>query len=278
MTEPGKTLDFIVLIPYYNDPSGLKSAISSIHYDPEEFGILVVDDGSEEEISLTQLQSYSPTPNLHLIRSASNKGITHTLNAGLEFLYKSIRFRYIARLDCGDICVPERFKVQVSWLDKHPEMLMAGSWCSFFDSEKDKIYLYKTPVSTIGIMFGMHFRNLFIHPTMMWRQEVKELLTDYPTEFPCAEDYAWAFSIMKKGKVAVIPKILVNCKLNVNGLSISRRKQQLISRSQVVDHLGGPWLLRKLGVIKMKLMMKVPYQWILNFKNLFYGKQQSFNN
>ena len=168
--------------------------------------------------------------------------------------------------------MPDRFIRQVEYPDTHRSVLMAGSWCYFTSGDDNRSFLYKTPVTTRGIRIGMYFRSLFIHPTMMWRQELRQLQDDYPTAFPCAEDYALAFSIMKKGKVAIIPEPLVNCKLHANGLSVMKRKEQLNSRSLVVRNLGRNWILR-LGMLKLQLMMKIPFSWIVAFKQTFHGKQ-----
>ena len=150
---------------------------------------------------------------------------------------------------------------------------MAGSWCYFSEPEGRRSFLYKTPVTAGGIRFGMYFRNLFIHPTMMWRRELRNLQDDYPTNFPHAEDYALSFNIMKKGKVAIIPEPLVNCRLHEHGLSLSKRKEQLKSRSEVVWKLGSNRLLGALGVLKLMLMLKIPYNWVFAFKRLMHGRQ-----
>ncbi|ULQ56473.1 glycosyltransferase [Flavihumibacter rivuli] len=275
MLSSGKPLDFIVLIPHYNDPRGLVEAVASIVYTHDRFGILIVDDGSVVPLNEWQVRTAARTTHIEIIKLPLNKGITAALNAGLEYIYTNGNYIYIARLDCGDQCHPERFYEQVAYLDKHPEIMLAGSWCYFINTSTKERFLYQTPVKMKGIRLGMNFRNLFIHPTMMWRKEAAAIIRWYPETYPSAEDYAFAYSLMERSAATIIPKALVTCQLNPNGISYQKRRQQLQSRSLVVKTISRQPLPKLLGRFKLWLMQMIPFNWILRIKFLIHRKQHS---
>src|ERR1700712_5717417 len=115
-------VDVCILIPCYNNIPGLINSINSIIYDPARFLVLVVDDGSIDAVTRTGLYKHvPPSVNIQIVRLKQNSGISKALNTGLDFIYANYPTRFIARLDCGDICDPERFYRQVDFLDNNPE-------------------------------------------------------------------------------------------------------------------------------------------------------------
>jgi glycosyltransferase involved in cell wall biosynthesis len=265
-------LDFYLLIPYYNNLPGLVRSLQSVSYDPARYALLIVDDGSKENLLEADLSCSIPAlPGIEIIRLPENQGITKALNAGLRWLEGKKNFRYVARLDCGDLCAADRFTKQVAFLDQHPDIDLVGSWCLFKDFSTGAAYQYKTPVDEEGIARGMYFRNIFIHPTVIWRSIVMEKAGLYPENFPYAEDYGFFYEILSKGKAAVIPDDLVIAEINRKGLSLKFRKQQLKSRAKVVRQYGRNGLLRRLGVAKLYFLMVIPYGLILKAKRLIYG-------
>src|SRR5882757_256175 len=226
--------DFCVLIPCYNNREGLVRSLQSICYDPVKYFVLIVDDGSKERLTCSDLsQGSPPLPNLHILRLSKNSGITRALNAGLQYLKERTDFRYIARLDCGDLCANDRFQQQVMFLDQHPDIDMVGSWCIFKDFSTGEAYKYTIPTRHKQIMRNMHFRNVFIHPTVIWRAEVAAWLSAYPETFPHAEDYGFFYELLQHGKAAVLPYYLTICEISRTGLSLTHRRQQLKSRIEV---------------------------------------------
>src|SRR6185312_10904830 len=101
--------DFCLLIPYYNNLPGLISSLKSIVYDSLAYALLIVDDGSRQPLLKEDIIPYLPQPlSLTILRLGENQGITRALNTGLRWLEEKQYCRYIARLDCGDLCAPER--------------------------------------------------------------------------------------------------------------------------------------------------------------------------
>lgn len=260
-------LDFYVLIPCYNDLEGLLRSIASIHYDPSAFAILIVDDGSKEPVEYTHLSAFLEKGfSIHILTLPYNQGIVKALNAGLQWLDNKKGFEFVARLDCGDICDVNRFGNQVQYLRQHPDIDMVGSWCTFKDFDTGFSYKYITPVVHKNIVREMHFKNVFIHPTVMWRAAVTRKAGLYPENFPHAEDYGFFYSVIQHGKTAILPEKLVTCAIRASGISWQHRKEQLKSRCKVVWFYGNNKLLATLGIIKLWLLMSVPYPLIVAVK------------
>ncbi len=264
--------DFCLLIPYYDNLSGLIRSLESVSYDPSAYEILIVDDGSNEALNYDHICSYLPENlSVTILRQKKNGGITRALNAGLKWLEDNNKSRYVARLDCGDLCAEERFRLQVRFLDEHPDTGLVGSWCIFKDFSTGHAYRYITPTSYKKILRGMHFRNIFIHPTVMWKSDVTRRTGIYPENFPHAEDYGFFYEIISRGEAAVIPEYLVICEINPKGLSLHFRREQLKSRIRVVKQYGKNGLYSLIGVVKLWILLLIPYKIILQTKRIVYG-------
>lgn len=265
-------LDFYLLIPYYNNLSGLVRSLQSIYYDPVRYALLIIDDGSSEILLNSDLTAHIPAELIvQIIRLPHNEGIARALNAGLHWLDGKMNFRYVARLDCGDLCLANRFTRQIDFLELHPDIDLVGSWCLFKDFSTGVAYHYKTPTEHMRIKRGMYFRNIFIHPTVIWRASVMKNAGIYPENFPYAEDYGFFYEILSKGKAAVIPEDLVIAEINRKGLSVKFRKEQLKSRGKVVRQYGKNGLLRLMGMSKLYLLRVIPYELLFRAKRLIYG-------
>ncbi|MFT3934294.1 MAG: glycosyltransferase [Chitinophagaceae bacterium] len=260
-------LDICVLIPCYNNNEGLQKTLKSITYNNQRLTVLVVDDGSTEPVAIDQHLPYSFSTSV--LRLSKNQGIITALNKGLEYIYTNLDVKYIARLDCGDICHPDRFLKQVNFLENNQEIDLVGSWCYFEDFSNGKGYEYRTPTNHNAIVKGMYFRNVFVHPTVMWRTSVLKK-ERYPALYPHAEDYGLFYDIVVKRLTAIIPEFLVTCEINRKGISLTHRQEQLKSRLKVVKDFGKNKLLLAAGVIKMVILIALPYKLIYIVKSKLY--------
>jgi len=265
-------LDFYLLIPYFNNLTGLIRSLQSIHYSAVKYGLLIVDDGSDIPLRHSDLEgAIEHGVTVQIIRQDRNQGITKALNAGLDWLRGRNDFQYIARLDCGDLCKENRFELQAAFLGEHQDIDLVGSWCIFANFSSGASYRYITPTGHEKIAREMHFRNIFIHPTVMWRRSVIDKVGIYPEIFPHAEDYGFFYEIINKGKAAVIPENLVTCEINPRGISLHFRKEQLKSRARVVRQYGRNRLYSLLGMAKLWVLMAIPYGLVLQAKKILYG-------
>ena len=263
-------IQLCILIPCYKNFNGLITSIKSINYDISKYLIIVIDDGNIDPITHDRINQELFTPvNIEIVRSEQNLGITKALNKGLEFIYLNFSVNYIARLDCGDICTLQRFYTQTKFLETNPDIHLVGSWCYFKDPQSGVAFKYITPTVHKYIKRSMNFRNVFIHPTVMWRVSALNKLL-YPEKYPFAEDYGLFYDMITRVKSAIINQFLVTCELNYSGISMSKRSIQLKSRLKVIADYGKNNILFFLGAIKLIVLMVFPYQFILLIKKNFY--------
>lgn len=258
-------LDFVVLIPCYNNKDGLLISLKSIRYTKDKCEVLVVDDGSIDPLEQQALEEEVPALSIKMVRLDKNQGIVHALNAGLKILMTQNHVNYIARLDAGDRCHPERFYKQVAFLDVHPEIALLASWARFQNIHTG--YDYITQTEHTAILKEMHYKCSFIHPSVMFRTEVLKSIGLYPINYTHAEDYAFFWSIIKRYKSAVLPEKMVEIVLSDNSISGENYKKQLRTRKRIVKEFGSHWLSKAIGIMLLNGKLILPKWLIRKIKN-----------
>jgi glycosyltransferase involved in cell wall biosynthesis len=260
-------LDFCLLIPCYNNFSGLIESLKSVVYPDNNYLIVIVDDGSSQAITIesvkTEIGEKKP---IVILSNGTNKGIQVALNKGLSWIEENTVAKYIARLDCGDTCSFDRFILQVEYLDAHPETGLVGSWCKFEEKGTSLKYSYTTPTDHKAIIKDMHFRNVFIHPTVMFRSSLLKKVGYYPMDFDYAEDYAFFWKLILVSQSFILDKFLVVCEFNRQGLSFKNRPRQLAARWKVVNTFSTNSILKMSAFIKLKLLYFLPKRLVLRLK------------
>lgn len=269
MMHPPTPLDFCVLVPCYNDADGLVAALKSIEYNFSACLAVVVDDGSQQPLQAAAIETAVGTGlRVQLLRLPQNKGITAALNTGLQWIIEHTNAPYIARLDCADVCHPQRFYRQVAFLQQHPAIGLLGTWCHFREVATGLSYNYTTPLHHTAIVKAMHLRNVFIHPTVMFQTKWVKQGLFYPSAYPHAEDYAFCWQLLQVTEGAILPEYGVTCAITRSGLSFQNRQAQLKSRKKVLRVFGKKGWINKLGVIKINLLILVPKELLLRLKGL----------
>ena len=267
--KTGHELDFCLLIPCYNNLSGLIASLKTVVYPRDKFLVVIVDDGSDAPLKEDEiLNEVGNTFPIKLLANKNNLGITAALNAGLAWIVENTNTNYIARLDCGDLCSPERFTLQVSYLREHPDTGLIGSWCLFREKNSSNGFAYKTSTQHNSILRQMHFRNVFIHPTVMFQRNLLDSAGFYPDGHQYAEDYAFFWKLIKLKKSFVVNKFLVTCELNSEGISSKNRGKQLEARWTVVKNFSINPLYKIVAYVQLKLLLILPKGLILQLKKM----------
>ncbi len=259
-------IDFVLLIPCYNNSEGLQHSLKSISYPKNKCEILIIDDGSTLPLNENELQKiYELT--IQVIRLAVNGGIVNALNTGLNKLRSRNDIKYIARLDAGDSCSEHRFYRQVDFLNAHPDIALLASWARFENNDTCNGYDYITKITHPEILKEMHFKCSFIHPSVMFRAEVLNTVGIYPQDYPHAEDYAFFWKIIQSYKGAVLPEKLVKINFSEKNVSSKNYKKQLRSRKRIVKKFGNNSIYKWIGLAILNTKLLLPARLVLFLKS-----------
>lgn len=214
-------------IPFYAKTKidQLKAAINSILSQtlvPDE--IHLIQDGIVSEDLASFVKHYIDTfSHVKHILIDSNSGLAHALNVSIL----STNSKYYARMDSDDISHPQRLEKQVKFLEANPNVDILGTWSLEFEADHttESCFLRKVPTNQFEMKKIFHYRNPFIHPTVMFRRIVFAKIGLYNPVFRLEEDLElWSRALKMQIKVANLPEALLYYRFTG---SISRRAYAL---------------------------------------------------
>ena len=222
--------NIIILLPHYNNVSGLQGTIGSINEESTP-DILIIDDGSIERLDKSSIK-YSGNVFFRFLKT--NSGIGTALNIGLDFAV-SQKYEYIGRLDCGDICHANKFTKQLNYLSNNKDIKLLGSWARIVDDKGVFKYNLKHPVDYETIKRKMYQNSMFVHPTVIIRTEILSTTGNYPFKYRrAAQDYAFFFKIIRQFKSENYPEILLDYVMSNDSISYKNRKLQVYHRIRIL--------------------------------------------
>ena len=106
-------MNYIILIPIYNDRESLKFLIQNINNEIKDFNhkisIVVINDASSQQI----IDTYPNTENIHsieIINMKENRGHTRCIASGLKYIFEKKDFDYVIPMDGDGEDRPEEIK------------------------------------------------------------------------------------------------------------------------------------------------------------------------
>lgn len=202
----------IITSVYKNDkPEFVRVALDSMLVEqtlkPTE--IVLVRDGqvpTELENLLNVYEARYPEI-FNIIRLEQNGGLGKALKLGVEVA----KYDVVARMDSDDICLPNRFELQLRFLNQHPEVdIVGGQMTEFIDTPDNIIGKRVVPCMNDEIYRFMKSRCALNHVTVMFRKEAVLKAGNYLDWFWNEDYYLWVRMMMAKCKFANVPDVLVN--------------------------------------------------------------------
>jgi glycosyltransferase involved in cell wall biosynthesis len=170
--------------------------------------IVIVKDGPLSVELLTVLDRwliYLPSI-ITIVPLPTNVGLGAALNEGL----KHCQYDLIARMDSDDIALPERFKVQVSFMVSYPDVAASSAQLEEWDTSLSKcIGKRHLPLDSISLVNFAKRRSPLSHPLAILRKNIILSLGGYPP-LRKAQDYALLSLMIEKGyKLENVPETLL---------------------------------------------------------------------
>lgn len=204
-----------VILPVYNGGEFLAKAIQSVlNQTYPHFEFIIINDGSTDD-SDTIIKSFADERIVYVRQE--NKGLGATLNEGLL----KAKGEFIARQDQDDISYPQRFERQIGFLNKHPEILLTGTWARILKNLQEEMGYHKHSCSSALLHFDMLFDNPFVHSSVMFRKEAITKAGNYSNARDVYEDFDLWSRFLNYGKLANIPEVLLDYCHHLQGMSKS---------------------------------------------------------
>lgn len=209
-----------IIMGIYNCASTLSDAIESLLKQTyTNWELIMCDDGSTDDTYLVAKSYVTQYPDkIILINNEKNMGLNYTLNRCLE----CANGEYVARMDGDDISLPERFQIEIEFLDTHPEYAIVSTPMQYFDEKGVFMTGHSEGEPSIEQMV---LRTPFSHAPCMVRREAYEAVHGYTVEnkYLRVEDWQLWIKMYAAGfKGYRIPTVLYMMRDDRN--AIARRK------------------------------------------------------
>ena len=202
----------VITSVYRNDkPEFIQVALDSmlINQTVKPTEIVLVRDGLVPvtlEAVLNEYETRYPDV-FNIIRLEQNGGLGNALKLGVE----TAKYDIVARMDSDDICLPNRFELQLKYMELHPNVdIIGGQMTEFIDTPDNIIGKRIVPCTNDKIYNFMKNRCALNHVTVMFRKEAVLKAGNYQDWFWNEDYYLWVRMMIAKCKFANVPNVLVN--------------------------------------------------------------------
>ncbi len=188
---------FSVLMSVYNkeNPDFLQQSLDSIFNQtlPPSEVVLVQDGPINEQLQRVIDCCQTAHPELKTVKLTKCHGLGDALNEGMRACSNDL----IARMDTDDICTPDRFEIQVKYMQEHPDTAICGSWIDEFTGDVSHVISSrKPPRDHQDIVSFARKRNPLNHPTVVFRRQAVEEVGGYQHFYLFEDYYLWTRMIM----------------------------------------------------------------------------------
>ena len=209
-------IEVSVIIPTYNRRELVARAVRSAlaQTRPVE-EIIVIDDGSTDGTELSLATEFGDR--IRYVRQ-ENGGVSSARNHGLRIA----RGRYLALLDSDDEWLPEKNRLQVEWLNAHPDFGLVLCDVIRMDAHHREFEIFRR--RELLPEDGHILKWVLLEPALapasaMMRREVCEAVGGFNESLPTAEDLEYHLRIAAKWKIGIVEVPLVRAMRGHDGLS-----------------------------------------------------------
>lgn len=247
--------DVAVLMPAYNGQADVDLTLASFS-ESALVHVLIVDDGSTPPIVAPAIANMK----IEVLRMPQNGGIERALQTGIDALAQR-GFRYAARIDAGDLSVPQRLAKQRAFMELHPHVAGLGMWTQVVTREGKPLFMLTPPAEPNEIRRLRFFRSCLAHPSMMLRVDAVRAVGNYRAAYPSAEDLDLFMRLMEHHDCANLPELGLYYELNEGGISATKRRRQVSSTLRLqLRYFNAANLYDWLGLAKNLLHLVTPYR------------------
>ena len=219
--------------------------------------VIIVEDGPlGHELSST-IDSWRSALPIVSLRMPDHVGLGAALRAGLY----QCQGEYVARMDSDDICVPERFERQVSYLDAHRDVDVVGSAIAEFEQDPAlPRAIRRLPTIGEALWRFARSRTPMNHMTVIFRKPSVVWAGNYESWQGFEDYHLWARMLTLGYQLRNLKDVLVFARCG-NGMQGRRgglsylmreiRFQSFLRRMGLQDLAGSVWNILIRGSVRL---------------------------
>lgn len=229
-------LETSIIVPIHNGEQYINECVLSIlHQIYRNYELILVDDFSTDK-TMEMLKRWEQTDSRIVVVKNLSRGIVNALNLAISISSG----RYLVRMDIDDLMLKDRLQKQVSYMNKHADVVVCGSWARVFGKSEGVLGGGNEGVVK-NVIARLLLGNFIVHPTTIIRKDFLMTHGLRYKEYPHAEDYKLWFDVAKRGGVfSVIPECLLNYRNSENQVSYKFRQEQedttLRIKNEILDY------------------------------------------
>jgi glycosyltransferase involved in cell wall biosynthesis len=198
-----------VIIPAYNAAATIERALDSVRAQTGVGAeVIVIDDCSADDTIAVVRNAIRPDENIRLLRMPGNGGASAARNAGI----REARGRYLAFLDADDVWLPGKLMKQVAAIEADPEVTVVtcnSQMTSVSGVPLKEGHVNRPPAAGADAWKTLLVYNFLPTPTILTRTALVRELGGFDEALAVGEDLDLWIKLAVRGKVAVLPEILI---------------------------------------------------------------------
>jgi len=224
-----------VVMGVYNDAEYLAASIDSVVVQTDsDFEFIIVNDGSTATQVETILVDYARRDSRIQVITKSNEGLTRALIDGCA----AAKGAYIARIDVGDVMLPERLEKQRAVLNQNPDAVLVTCWTECCGPEWEHLYTTQDKglaaadesVWIANVMPAGDKEDLLDgpahHGSVMFRAGAYRAAGGYRAAFYYGQDWDLWYRIAEHRKFSGVREVLYRCRIFPEGISMRNVERQ----------------------------------------------------
>jgi glycosyltransferase EpsE len=193
----------VISTVYNGEPYFARSVPSMLGQTLDDFEWVMVDDGSTDRTAAL-LADLASTDRRVRVLAPGRVGRARALNLAVE----AAQCDYVANLDFDDASRPDRLRLQVAFLDAHPEVGVLGGRYLVLNERRGERFVRMPPERHKQIATAMASRIPFCHSVVMFRRAAWREAGGYPLVDKLIDFRLWIAIGSRGWQFACLPEIL----------------------------------------------------------------------
>ena len=186
---------------------------------------------------------------LTIVKNETNLGLTKSLNRGLQMVTSDL----VARMDSDDISTPQRFELQMKYMEQHPDIDVLGGSLQEFDDEKSCLNVRHYPLTHEDVLKTMYKVCPVAHPTVMMRKRMFDSGLKYNEKYRMSQDIAlWYDAVIAGFHIANIEEITI---LFRRANDVYKRRSRVKAWNEFCIYMNG--IKRLYGIFTLKYIYPI---------------------